>query len=132
MKYENIGITQKTFIFDEDGKFLILRRTKTAPSKPNNWDLPGGAIEIGEDAGEAIVREIKEETGLQVEDLKPFDVYSEYDEDDEFWVSIAYFAKTKSKKVKLSFEHDEFKWVTPEEFKNYSQSKRFLRFLKKL
>lgn len=124
-----IGLTQKAFIFDNKGNILIIKRTKTAPAKPNAWDLPGGAIEFGEDPIESIYREIKEETSLGVKDLCPFDITSKVDENDEFWVTIAYRAKAESNEVKLSFEHDDFKWVTPEKFPKYTDSKRFLKFL---
>lgn len=43
---------------------LLIKRAK-APSK-GDWSLPGGAIEIGETAKAALVREVKEETGLDV------------------------------------------------------------------
>lgn len=47
MRYKNIGAPQKAFILSQEGKFMIMRRTQTAPSDPQKWDLPGGAIEIG-------------------------------------------------------------------------------------
>lgn len=126
---EKIGVTQKAFVFDGKGKFLIIRRTETAPSKPNKWDLPGGAIDFGEDPIDSIHREIKEETGLEIEGLRPFDTTSKVDEDGEFWTTIAYCAKAKSNNVKLSFEHNDLKWVTFKEFSKYTDSKRFLKFL---
>lgn len=110
---------------------MILKRTETAPSKPNKWDLPGGSLDFGENPYESIEREIREEAGIGVEDLEPFDVWAEVDQDGEFWTTIAYRAKVKSGEVKLSYEHNDYKWVTCEEFPQFCDSKRFLKFLQK-
>ena len=57
------------FIFNEKGQFLIIRRTDTAPWKPNHWDIPGGVVEDDELYEEAAVREAKEEVQLDVFNL---------------------------------------------------------------
>ena len=129
---KKIGISQKAIVFDKEGKFLTLHRTSTAPSNPDKWDFPGGDLDFGEDAIKGIIREIKEETGLEVKDLKPFDIESHIYEGEEFWVTIAYIAKVIVDKVVLSFEHDEFKWVTPEEFLKLESPDKLKRFVKNL
>ena len=113
---EKIGVSQKVIIFNNEGKFLALRRSKTAPLNALKWDFPGGELGFGEDAIEGIIREAKEEGGLEVKDLRPFDVESHVNEDGVFWVTIAYIAEAISKEVKLSYEHDQFRWVGAEEF----------------
>ena len=49
-------------IWDQKGHVLLQRR-----ADKNKWGFPGGAMELGESASEAAIREIKEETGLDVE-----------------------------------------------------------------
>ena len=107
---------QKVIILNEDGKILAIRRSNTAPTRPLYWDLPGGILEEGEDKVEAIKREIKEETGLEVESISAI---SEgiWHEGDYSWTTTCYLAKLKKTNVTLSYEHDEYKWVTKEEFK---------------
>lgn len=129
---EKAGVSQKAIIFNEEGKFLTLQRTNTAPSNPNKWDLPGGNLDFGEDTIKGITREIKEETGLKIENIKPFDAESHINKKNEFWVTIAYTAKTKSDKIKLSFEHNDFKWIDKEEFLKLESSKKLKRFIKNL
>ncbi len=124
-----VGASQKAIIFNEQGKFLTLRRTSAAPSRPNAWDFPGGDLDFGEDAISSMIREIKEETGLEVKDLKPFDVESHVNKDGDFWITIGYTALAVSEKVILSFEHDEFNWVTTEEFLELESAPKLRRFV---
>ncbi|MCD7826122.1 MAG: NUDIX domain-containing protein [Clostridiaceae bacterium] len=49
-----------------DGKFLITKRAGTKEWAPGWWEVSGGAALAGEDSKDAVLREIKEETGLDV------------------------------------------------------------------
>lgn len=123
------GSSQKAIVINKEGKMLTLFRTETAPTRPNTWDLPGGDLEFGEDAIHSIIREIKEETGLNVRNVCPFDVESLINKDGNFWICIAYYAISESDDVCLSYEHSEYKWVTVEEFLAINTSKRASRFI---
>jgi 8-oxo-dGTP pyrophosphatase MutT (NUDIX family) len=116
MQIEKFGVSQKAFIFNKQGKILVIRRTKTAPIFPLYWDLPGGVLEHGEKMKEAIKREIIEETGLRVKDLELIEAGSLFASKETFWIHILYRAETLSNKVKLSFEHDKFEWISPKKF----------------
>jgi len=56
-----------------DGKVLLIHRR----NPPHGWALPGGFVEYGESVEEAVRREMREETGLELEDLRQFRVYSD-------------------------------------------------------
>lgn len=56
-----------TGILIENGKILLV---KQKVNEKRNWSLPGGKLERGETLEQAIIREMKEETGLDVEILK--------------------------------------------------------------
>jgi len=110
------GVSQKAFIFNKENKILAIRRSKTHQRQPLGWDIPGGILEFGEDVKKGIEREIKEETGLDVEELKVIDAFSWLTDANEFWVTIFYTAKVKTGQVILSWEHDAFQWFLPADF----------------
>lgn len=58
--------------FDEGGRVLLQRR-----SDNGHWNLPGGRLELGESLAAACARELREETGLEVEVLRLVGVYSD-------------------------------------------------------
>lgn len=60
-------------IFDEQGRLLLQKRTDC-----EMWGFLGGAVELGESVAEAAVREVKEESGLDVEITSLYGVYSKY------------------------------------------------------
>jgi ADP-ribose pyrophosphatase YjhB (NUDIX family) len=56
-----------------DGKVLLIHRKNV----PVGWALPGGFVEYGETVEDAVRREMKEETGLELDRLRQFRVYSD-------------------------------------------------------
>lgn len=65
-------LTVDVIIEVDDGLVLVKRR-----NPPAGWALPGGFVDPGETVEEAAVREAREETGLEVELLRQFHVYSD-------------------------------------------------------
>lgn len=128
---QRVGVAQKTILVRKDGKFLAIKRSKTAPSRPLYWDLPGGELEFGEDSEEGATREVKEETGLEISNLKLLCVVSGLNDIKDFWVTVCYVAEPSTHDVVLSYEHDDFLWVTPEEFLRMKISPRNKKIVKK-
>ena len=61
-------------VFDSAGKVLLQKRSGTEAV----WGFPGGVIELGESAAEAAIREVREETGLDVKIDSLVGVYTKY------------------------------------------------------
>ena len=89
-----------------DETLLFLRRNNQ-PAK-GEWWFPGGRVRKEESLEEALRREVKEETGLEVSSYKLINVYSRvFPERHD--ITIAYLCKCKKGKVKLNNEHSEHK-----------------------
>jgi 8-oxo-dGTP diphosphatase len=75
-----------------EGKLVLIRRRN--PPFKGHFALPGGFVEVGETVEAAVVREAKEETGLDIEIIKLLGVYSDSSRDPRgHTVSICYLAK---------------------------------------
>ena len=73
-------------------------------------------MNFGEMPKEALIREIHEETGLEVNILNPFTVWSFMASENLQVIGITMLADYISGEVKLSEEHTEYKWISPKEF----------------
>lgn len=83
-----------------DGEKVVLVKRRNEPFK-DSWALPGGFVEYGETVEKAAVREVKEETGLDVELEGLLGVYSEPDRDPRgHTVSVVFFGVKKKGKLK--------------------------------
>ena len=107
--------TVGALIFDSVGNLLLIRSHKWH----DKYVVPGGHIELGERVEEALRREVKEETGLDVSDIE-FLCIQEFIYDDNFWerkhfIFFDYVCKTNSKKVTLNDEAFDYTWVSLQE-----------------
>lgn len=107
--------TVGALIHDGEGKFLMVRTHKWS----NRWGIPGGKIERGETCEQALIREIREETALEVSDVRFVFVQESIDSPDfirpEHFILLNYLAKAVSKEVVLNEEAEEFAWVSFDE-----------------
>ncbi|MBI9103850.1 MAG: NUDIX domain-containing protein [Spirochaetales bacterium] len=107
---KQVTFAVKGFIV-KDGKFLIVKRN---PPEANIWELPGGHLEYGETAEETIIREMNEETGLNVTPIKLMDTWDSYLPPNRQITGIIYRCITDIYEVHLSDEHCDFRWVEHE------------------
>jgi len=73
---KHISITSDVIIEMPKGIILIERK-----NPPYGWAIPGGFVEYGESVEETAIREMKEETCLELKDLRQFHVYSDLNRD---------------------------------------------------
>lgn len=114
---------QKAFI-EEAGKVLVLRDPRCFIDGQTGLDLPGGKYRWGLPLDDELRREVKEETGLEIEIGKPFTVWTYYGLKARkghvsHTVLVGYLCKYKSGKVKLSNEHDKYEWVDKKSYINW-------------
>ncbi|MEX2702524.1 MAG: NUDIX domain-containing protein [Candidatus Baldrarchaeota archaeon] len=85
-------LTVDAIIKTNDDKVVLVKR-KNPPYK-GWWALPGGIVEYGETVEEAVKREVKEETGLEVEIEKLVNVYSDPNRDPRgHFISICFLCR---------------------------------------
>jgi 8-oxo-dGTP diphosphatase len=94
-------------IIRNNNKFLIMHKKSW---EKGIWELPGGRMELGENAEETLAREIMEETGLTVTPLRLLDTWKFLTDACKI-TGVIYLCDKKDGEIKLSHEHDEYKWV---------------------
>ncbi|WP_309493371.1 NUDIX hydrolase [Candidatus Hecatella orcuttiae] len=118
------------------GEQVLLVRRKFEPGK-GLWSIPGGLVELGERLEEAVRREVKEETGLDVAIENLINVGEVIEADGEgrilfHYVLIDYSARPVGGRLTGSPESLEVKWVKAREISRYKTTKALQRLLKKL
>lgn len=89
----------------------------------NRFCIPGGHIEMGETAREAVIREVKEETSLDITDVEFLcvqeSVYSDLFFEKRHFIFLDFTCRAVSKEVILNEEASEYAWVRPADLQNY-------------
>lgn len=115
-------------------EFLIIKRA-AHDTHSNLWELPGGAIDLGEDPQYAVKREILEETGLKTATLYPLTLLNGHSVSDTSMqvVRIVYLChQTEAGSIKLSPDHSEYRWITFAKLPVLEYSDIFTETLKKI
>lgn len=129
------GISVVFYCHDGKGNFIMGKRSKTTRDERGRWDPGGGAIEFGETAEKALMREIKEEYGtdvLEFEFLGYRDPHRiDQDGNKTHWVCLDFKALIDKKKVKNTApkDHDEIGWFKLDNLPKpvHSQLPKFLK-----
>jgi len=105
----------EVFVF-RDGRLLAMRRARDSEAAAGAWDALSGRVRPGEQPLDAARREVREESGLEIEpDPRPVASYVAKRNEDDMMV-VAYRAESEAGDVILSHEHDEYAWMTIEDF----------------
>jgi ADP-ribose pyrophosphatase YjhB (NUDIX family) len=101
-----------------DGRILLVRRA--AAPRAGRWSLPGGAQELGETFAEACRREVREETGLEIEILGLVDVVDSISRDADGRVHYHYLlvdllARPTGGALKAGDDVSDARWFVPDE-----------------
>jgi len=122
-----------TAIIHKDGRYLILKRSPDKKVFPNRWTVPGGGLHVDDyinapkttvDAWyyslvNSLRREVKEETGLEMDDLKYLLDLTFIRPDGIPVITFSYYSDWKEGDIRLNEESADYKWVTAQEAKEY-------------
>ncbi|MEG0366089.1 MAG: NUDIX hydrolase [Coprobacillus sp.] len=101
-----------------NNQILIMKKVKPSTDGLGYWELPGGGLEYGETPHEALIRELKEETGLDIKILKPVYTFTAIRPDYQT-VGIGFLSIPTNNHVVISQEHTDFKFVDTKDLKQY-------------
>lgn len=98
-------------------KILLIQRSSKDKYNPEKWEIPGGKFDKGDSVNRSVEREIIEEVDLYAEPLSSLAYYDSassagYKYEGIPYIRFAGLYKSDTQRVKLSEEHDTYKWVT--------------------
>ena len=123
MKYDEFHLTVQAAIMRPDGRFLITRRKLTKSWGAGWWEVSGGGVLAGETSREAVIREVREETGLDVTSAKSDLAFTyrrdNHEEKNNYFVDVYRFELDfdESDVTVQEEEVEEFRLATPEEIR---------------
>ena len=95
-----IGVGVGAFILNENNELLLQKRA--VPAEKDHWCIPGGRLEMFEKLEDAVIRETKEETDLDIEIIRLMGVCDHIiEEENSHWVATSYLCKIKSGNPKI-------------------------------
>jgi mutator protein MutT len=115
---DHIGVGVGAIIFDAEGRVFLAKRGSGARNERNRWEFPGGGVEFGETLEHALVREIEEEYGFEIEVQELLDVVDHLIPDEgQHWVSPTFICRVKSGAPRIREPHkcDEIGWFSLDE-----------------
>jgi len=120
-------VTVVAVIGNDKGEVFLCRQSEKQGLFPGKWSLPGGGIEEGERMEEALHREVWEETGLKIDEIKPLlfsddqrvKKYTDGTSEKLYMIYLLFTCRAISNKVKLNEEMSEFAWVKKTKLDEY-------------
>jgi 8-oxo-dGTP diphosphatase len=125
-----IAIT--AIIYNDEGKYLITQRAPHKKVHANRWTVPGGGLSTDDYINEpafhnqwyysltkALKREVKEETGIEIEEPEYLLDLTFIRPDGIPILVLSYFAKYKTGEIKFDEDTIDAKWIMPDELKNF-------------
>lgn len=106
----------KLLMIDPEDKYLLMHRSDH-PTFGKDPDLPGGTLEDGETLLETMLREVREEVGVTIDEKNVLEVYSGTDYSTHGTHYALFVSKLNVRpKITMSWEHSSYEWCERDEF----------------
>lgn len=108
----------------ECGRLQVLLVERGKQPLKGYWSLPGGILEVGETLADGIRREIREETGLEIQPLSVFEIFERIMPDEEgrpeyHYVLVDYLCRVTGGPLAAASDVSAVAWVSREDLKRY-------------
>lgn len=124
------GLTVRGIVKNDENEILIVKRHPKSRTDPEMWELPGGKVEKGEFFADALVREMKEETNLDVK-VGDFAEAIQNDYMHKRTVQLMMYLEDVKGEVEISEEHTDWMWASLEKIKSLEISTSLNKLLEK-
>lgn len=114
------------WVQDPEGKLLVTRRSLTKGFAPGKWENTGGHVQAGELPEEGVIRELKEETGVEV--TREQMIYLGKANVSWPYLGLNYGVRLSSRPQEIKLqpgETDDYRWISHEEFEEMRKSEAF-------
>ncbi len=112
---DHVGITVSYMCHDGDGNFVMTKRSTNCRDEHGTWDFGGGGVDFGDSIEKTLVKEIKEEYCVDVENFEFLgyrDLFRTMNGTPTHWLSLVFLVKVDRSKVKNGEPHkfDDLQW----------------------
>ena len=126
-----------TAIVEKDGKFLFGQKPRDTGPYPNTWHLLGGGIKLGEESiTNALKREIREEAGIEIENIERISFDEDYEPnkkgENTHYIFLVFKASYKSGEAQAKDDVTELKWIDKNDLLNHTLTRPAIKLFKEL
>ncbi len=126
-----------TAVITKGDKVLLGRKPKDVGPYPNTWVIPGGGINLGEETSEdALIREIHEETGIEIKNIKPLLFVTDHEPNKKgvmtYYIHLVYKAEYMSGEVNAQDDVAHLEWIPIKDIPKITIARPSITTFKKL
>lgn len=130
-----VGVSTCFFCYNNQGRFVMVKRGEGARDERGTWEIPGGGLKWGSTLEENLTRELQEELGAKAKDVQLMgyrDVLRKFDQGMSHWLAMDFAVLVDTKSIKINDPEaiSELGWFTLDDLPEPLHSQHPAMFLK--